>query len=179
MHTAGAQKLLPNPPSFFQESGEKQRRAPGLRRAKPVVVMCLRRELRECTEQRLSVRLALASAAASTSPGGQAHSDRDASPAGRRAPAPGSRPAGVPASRKQDGARRGCRRGARDAGPLTLRLGGCVLPPEPLSQPQLSFILSAWMELSFSGQFKTWRCMCGAIFLPASPHSIFWERLIN
>lgn len=144
--------MLPNPPSFFQESGGKQRLAPRLGRSQPVPVMCLHRELTESSGPRLSVRPALCPCFCHRIRVCESKSLRTGTPGlleGKHqlhcGGAPGSRPAGVPASGKQG------RCSAWPPPPRGSGLAAASCHTNPAVEPQLSCVLSAWMKLPFSG----------------------------
>lgn len=126
MHTAGAQRRLPNPPASSKKVERDRGRhqagtcqaghgdvsaagAPGPRsHGRPSARSLLLPYLRLWERQHLG-------------PGRWS----------RRLRCPGSRPAGVPASRKRASAWRGGRPGAGGAGRQAVWLGPCVLPPGP------------------------------------------------
>lgn len=64
-----------------------------------------------------------------------------------------------------EGAMLGRRRGGQGPGWHRLWLGHCCHDHlNPSIQPWLLFVLLAWMKPSFSGSFKTWRCICRVMF---------------
>lgn len=85
----------------------------------------------------------------------------------------------------------GCQQGTQARCPLSRpwRLAGCLFAQtwawplpcglNPSIQLQLSARSLGSSEAPSPGNLRPWNCMCGGIFLALSPHSIFWERLIN
>ncbi|XP_057166844.1 uncharacterized protein LOC130543500 [Ursus arctos] len=114
--------------------------------------MCLHRELTESTGPRLSVRPALCPCFCHRIRVCESKSLRTGTPGLlegkhqlRCGGAPGSRPAGVPASGKQG------RCSAWPPPPRGSGLAAASCHTNPAVEPQLSCVLSAWMKLPFSG----------------------------